>query len=105
MFWCHPEWAADVAEGASTPSGGYLPVQRKLDALHRRCALGIGRSYGCACGLFWLQKSTSGIRSRCVFTASRKLAGNPPGPGHPALCTVVTKMLEAGSVMETSRPR
>jgi len=105
MFWCHLESAADVVEGAPTPSGDYLPVQRKLEAPHRTYPSGIGRSHGCACGLFWLQKSTSGIRSRCPFAASRKLAKNPPGPGYPALCTVVTKMLEAGSVVETSRRR
>jgi len=29
------------------------------------CAPGIGRSCGCARGLFWLQNSTSGVRSRC----------------------------------------
>lgn len=42
MLRCHPESAVDVAEGAPTPSGGFLPVQRKLDALHRTSRWGSG---------------------------------------------------------------
>jgi len=67
--------------------------------------LGIGWFCGCACGLFWLQKSTSGVGSGCTFAASRKLANNPPGPGHPALCTGGERTPEAGSSVETSWPR
>jgi len=60
---CYPEAAFDVAEGAPTPPGGFLPVQRKLDAPRRAYGLGFGRSEGCARGLVWLQKSTSDVRS------------------------------------------
>jgi len=46
---------------------GNLPVQRKLDAPHRTYTPGFERSCGCARGLFWLQNSTGGVRSRCTI--------------------------------------
>jgi len=52
MFGCCPKSAVDVTEGAPTPFGGFLPVQRKLEAFHQAHASGIGRSQGCARGLF-----------------------------------------------------
>jgi hypothetical protein len=52
MLGCHPKSAVDVTDGAPTPFGGFLPVQRKLEASHQAHASGIGRSQGCARGLF-----------------------------------------------------
>jgi len=49
------------------PFRRFLQVQRKLDAPLPVGAPGIERSQGCACGLFWLQNSTGGARSRCFI--------------------------------------
>jgi len=57
---------------ASNPFGGFLPVRRKLGALRRRARTGIGRSCGCARGLFWLQKSTRGTWSKSAPTMGNR---------------------------------
>lgn len=65
---CHDVTRSRRSTGRTGPQPrqeGFLPVQRKLDASRRAFAPGIERSHGCARGLFWLQKSTGGVRSRC----------------------------------------
>jgi hypothetical protein len=74
--------------GPQPHPGGLLPAQRKLGLLcRRRSEPGVGRSRGCARGLFWLQKSTRGVWSE-RFTAR--------GSSHPASCSGGEGTSEAG---------
>jgi len=72
----HPDSAVDVADGASTPSGGFSSQSSASWARPvGRHEPGIGRSSGCARGLFWLQKSTRGVWSKSVTTLGNQRGG------------------------------
>jgi hypothetical protein len=72
----HPDSAVDVADGAPTSSGGFSSQSsaswaRPVGAREP----GIGRSCGCARGLFWLQKSTRGVWSKSVAALGNQRGG------------------------------
>jgi len=81
--------AFGATDGASTPSGR-SPPSPSASWVGRtgHVGPGIGRSRGCARGLFWLQKSTRGVWSG-RFTAD--------GSSHPASCSGGEGTSEAGA--------
>jgi hypothetical protein len=86
----HGGWGQSHPEVSSHPSASW---GRRVD----ETGAGIGRSRGCARGLFWLQKSTRGTGSKSVFARARETGSASVGSSLPAACSGGERVLEAGS--------
>jgi len=100
----HPDPVIGVADGFN-PIRRFPPSPAQAGCAVSTKGTGIGRSRGCARGLFWLQKSTRGTWSRLLLSGpERETGGERAGSSQPALCSGGERVSEAGSRLKTPRP-